>query len=132
MERGRHLVTARYGCAECHGANFGGGVMVDAFPLGSLLGPNITTGQGSRTLQYSPADWDRIVRHGVLPDGRPAVMPSIDFVQMSDQELSDIIAYIRSFPADRQHGSCPAIRASRQGARRHRTAQAIGPRDREA
>ena len=87
-----------YACTECHGANFGGGVMIDAFPIGRLLGPNLTMGQGSRTRTYGPADWDRIVRHGVLPDGRPAVMPSIDFARMSDQELSDIVAYIRSFP----------------------------------
>lgn len=98
IERGRHLVNARYGCIECHGANFGGGTMIDAFPIGRLLGPNITTGAGSRTLDYGPSDWDRIVRHGVLKDGRPAVMPSVDFVRMSDQELSDIVAYIRSFP----------------------------------
>ena len=72
--------------------------MIDAFPIGRLLGPNITTGKGSRTLNYTPADWDRIVRHGVLPTGQPAVMPSEDFKLMSDQELSDVIAYIRSRP----------------------------------
>ncbi len=98
IERGRHLVTARYACTECHGANLGGGVMVDAFPLGRLLGPNITRGKGSRVLDYTAKDWDRIVRHGVLPDGRAAVMPSEDFQKMSDQELSDIIAYIQSRP----------------------------------
>jgi mono/diheme cytochrome c family protein len=43
-------------------------------------------------------DWDRIVRHGIKPDGKPAVMPAIDFVRMSDQELSDIIAYISAQP----------------------------------
>ncbi len=98
IERGRHLVNARYVCIECHGQNFGGGVMVDAFPIGTLLGPNLTAGRGGRTATYTPADWDRIVRHGVLPDGRPAVMPSEDFQAMSDQELSDIVSYVRSFP----------------------------------
>ena len=98
VERGRHLVQSRYVCVECHGANFGGGVMIDAFPIGSFLGPNLTTGRGSRTLDYTPADWDRIVRHGVLPDGRPAAMPSEDFQMMSDQELADIVGYIRTFP----------------------------------
>jgi mono/diheme cytochrome c family protein len=98
VERGRHLVASRYVCTECHGATFGGGVMVDAFPIGRILGPNITTGQGSRTLNYTPADWDRIVRHGILPDGRPAAMPSEDFQLMSDQELADIVAYVRSLP----------------------------------
>lgn len=98
VERGKHLVAARYTCTGCHGANFGGGVMVDAFPIGHLLAPNLTLGAGSRTADYQPRDWDRIVRHGVLRDGHPAVMPSEDFQHMSDQELSDIVSYIRSMP----------------------------------
>ncbi|TVP45031.1 MAG: cytochrome C [Gemmatimonadales bacterium] len=98
LERGEHLIRARYGCTHCHGHDFGGGVMVDAFPLGTLLGPNLTSGEGGVVATYSAADWDRAVRHGILPDGRPAVMPSEDFLLMSDQELSDIIVYIRSMP----------------------------------
>lgn len=98
IERGRHLVESRYACSDCHGADFGGGVMIDAAPIGSLLGPNLTLGEGSRTLDYTPADWDAIVRHGVRADGLPAVMPSSEFVSMSDQELSDIIVYIRTQP----------------------------------
>jgi mono/diheme cytochrome c family protein len=96
--RGEHLLQSRYTCQACHGQNFGGGVMVDAFPIGTLLGPNLTTGRGSRTLQYKPSDWDRAVRHGVKPDGTPSVMPADDFQAMSDQELSDIVVYIRSLP----------------------------------
>ena len=98
VERGKHLVAARYTCTACHAANFGGGVMVDAFPIGSLLAPNLTLGKGSRTADFKPRDWDRIVRHSVLQDGHGAVMPSEDFQHMSDQELSDIVSYIRSLP----------------------------------
>jgi len=98
LERGEHLINARYGCTHCHGHDFGGGVMVDAFPLGTLLGPNLTSGRGGVVASYSAADWDRAVRHGILPNGRPAVMPSEDFLLMSDQELSDIVAYIGAMP----------------------------------
>lgn len=98
LERGRHLVASRYACTECHGADFGGGVMVDSPVLGRLLGPNITTGPGGKTAAYTTADWDRIVRHGIRPDGSPSAMPSQDFHLMSDQELSDVVAYIRSMP----------------------------------
>jgi len=98
VERGKHLIAALYTCTACHGKNFGGGAMVDAFPIGSLLAPNLTLGTGSRTADFQPRDWDRIVRHGVLRDGHPAVMPSEDFQHMSDQELSDIVSYIRSMP----------------------------------
>lgn len=98
VDRGRHLVQARYGCADCHGTDFGGGVMVDDRAIGTLLGPNITAGTGGLTAEYRPGDWDRIVRHGVKPDGTPSAMPSQDFQRMSDQELSDIVSYIRSLP----------------------------------
>ena len=99
VERGKHLVEARYGCLECHGADFSGGVMLDVAPIGQLLGPNITNGRGSRAEDFGPSEWDRIVRHGVRADGRPAAMPSGDFQLMSDQELSDIIAYVSTQPA---------------------------------
>lgn len=98
VARGKHLVEARYVCVECHSTNFGGGTMIDDPAIGTLLGPNLTMGAGSRTVQYTAADWDRIVRHGVKPDGRPAVMPSEDYFALSDRELSDIVAYIRSLP----------------------------------
>jgi mono/diheme cytochrome c family protein len=98
LARGEHLVNARYACVECHGKDFGGGVMVDDPMIGQILGPNITAGEGGRTAGFTPSDWDRIVRHGVRSDGHPAAMPSEDFQGMSDQELSDIVAYIMSQP----------------------------------
>lgn len=98
VERGRHLITSRYACTECHGANLGGGVMVDDPVLGTMLGPNITTGSGSAVSAYEPRDWDRTVRHGVGPSGNPLAMPAQDFQLMSDQELSDVVAYVRSLP----------------------------------
>ena len=107
-ERGRHLVEARYGCIECHGQSFAGGVMVDDPMLGSILGPNLTMGVGSKVLAYRASDWDRAVRHGVKPGGLPSVMPSADFVLMSDQELSDIVAYIQSMPP--VDNEVPAVR----------------------
>jgi mono/diheme cytochrome c family protein len=96
--RGKHLVEARYVCAECHGKDFGGGTLVDDPAVGRLFGLNLTLGRGGVTAKYTAADWDRMVRHGVRPDGTPTPMPSSDFVAMSDQELSDIVAYLRSLP----------------------------------
>ncbi len=98
IERGRHLVDSRYACADCHGETFGGGVLVDDPMIGRVLGPNITAGRGSKTIGFTPADWDRAVRHGVLRNGLPSAMPAQDFRLMSDQELSDVVAYLRSMP----------------------------------
>lgn len=99
IERGRHLINARYGCRDCHGENFGGGVMMDSPPMGRMFGPNLTSGTGSRAGSFTTEDWDRVVRHGILPDGRRAVMPADEFTRMSDQELGDIVTYIQSLPA---------------------------------
>jgi mono/diheme cytochrome c family protein len=99
VARGKHLVEARYGCNVCHGSNLAGGVMIDDPAIGSIRGPNLTRGKGGRTARYTMADWDRIVRHGVKPNGSPAIMPSEDFFKMSDAELSDIVAYTRAMPA---------------------------------
>jgi len=98
LVRGRHLITSRYPCTGCHGANLGGGTMVDAPPIGRILGPNLTAGRGGRTAGFQAADFDRIVRHGVKPGGLPALMPSVDFRLMSDQELSDLIVHLRAQP----------------------------------
>lgn len=98
VARGEHLVNSRYACVECHGKDFGGGTMIDDPAMGRILGRNLTQGKGSVTLNYTVADWDRMVRHGVKPDGTPAIMPSEDFYYMSDRELSDILAYIGSRP----------------------------------
>ena len=103
LERGKHLVESRYGCRACHGSDFGGGVMVDDAALGRILGPNLTSGKGSVTAGFRAADWDRIVRHGLKRNGTPALMPSQDFQRMSDQELSDVVVFLRSQPpVDRQ------------------------------
>ncbi len=98
IARGEHLTKTFYACTECHGDDFGGGVMIDDPAMGQLLAPNLTLGEGSRTAQYTSADWDRIVRHGVKPDGKGSPMPADDYYLMSDRELSDVVAYIRSLP----------------------------------
>ena len=109
VERGRHLIESRYGCSGCHGSDFGGGVMIDNAAIGSLLGPNLTTGNGSVTAGYTSSDWDRIVRHGVKRGGAPALMPSQDFRQMSDQELSDIVVYLQTRPGVDKRVPPPAL-----------------------
>src|SRR3569832_2785638 len=43
--RGEHLAITR-GCTDCHGADLGGRVLVDAFPIGRLAAPNLTRGRG--------------------------------------------------------------------------------------
>src|SRR5262245_49896304 len=98
IERGERLVRTRVGCNGCHAADFGGAVLVDALPLGRWAAPNLTTGKGSVTRSYTASDWDHAVRHGLRQGGRTSSMPAVEFTNLSDRELSDIVAYIRSRP----------------------------------
>jgi len=105
IANGQHLVESRVGCMGCHGKDFGGGVIVDEPILGRWVAPNLTMGKGSVTREYTASDWDHAVRHGLRRGGRSSSMPAIEFVNLSDHELSDIVAYIRSLPpVDRDLG----------------------------
>jgi mono/diheme cytochrome c family protein len=96
--RGRHIVDSRTSCNACHGNDFGGGTIVDIVFVGHWVAPNLTSGEGSVTKGFTANDWDRAVRHGVRHNGQSSSMPSGDFINLSDHELSDIVAYIRSMP----------------------------------
>ena len=96
VERGEYLMTVRLGCAECHGHDLAGKLVADAQPVWTWYAPNIT--RGGLTKDFKSADWDRAIRHGVLPDDRSSTMPAGDYVGLSDRELSDIIAYAKSLP----------------------------------
>lgn len=98
VARGEHLVQTRLGCMGCHGADFGGAVLIDVPPVGYWAAPNLTTGQGSVTNGFSAHDWDLAVRHGIRHTGRSSSMPSNEFKGLSDHELSDVVAYLRSRP----------------------------------
>jgi mono/diheme cytochrome c family protein len=96
--RGGHLIDSRLGCKGCHGADMGGGVVIDVPMVGYWAAPNLTSGEGSVTRGFSAHDWDSAVRHGVRHDGRTSSMPCEEFRNLSDHELSDVAAYIRSVP----------------------------------
>lgn len=97
LERGRHLVESSVNCGHCHGADFGGGVMVDDFALGRLVAPNLTP--AGVTAGYSVEDWVRTLRHGVDPKGRALiVMPSDMYTLLAAEDLGAIIAYMRTVP----------------------------------
>lgn len=96
-QRGKYLYDSR-GCVECHGAGGGGRVFVDEPGL-FARGANLTRGKGSAVLGYGEADWVRAIRHGVKPDGRPLfLMPAEDYNRLTDADLADLVAYIRSLP----------------------------------
>ena len=98
LDHGAYLYVSR-GCAECHGADGAGKVVIDD---GGFLvkAPQIAPGEGSVTASYKPEDWVRTIRHGVKPNGEPTfVMPSEDFNRLTDADVGAIVSYVRSLPA---------------------------------
>jgi mono/diheme cytochrome c family protein len=59
------------------------------------LAPNLL----SLAREESPATLEAAIRHGIGRDGRAMYsMPSYNFARMRDEDLADIIAYLRSLP----------------------------------
>jgi mono/diheme cytochrome c family protein len=115
LARGKAL-AALYGCSGCHTSTLAGQQMIDAFPFAKLASSNLTRGEGGIGGQYSDADWDRAVRHGVKRDGTPLfIMPSHVFNRMSDDEFGRVLAYVKSVPPVNQDGG-PARDLSRSRA----------------
>lgn len=66
--------------------------------MGFLAAPKLTPGGVGKGM--TDAAWNMAIRHGVGHDGRSlAIMPSTAFSTMSDDELSDLLAYLRSVPS---------------------------------
>jgi len=98
-------------CVACHSlpgkAPFAGGLEM-ATPLGAIHATNITPDRDNGIGNYSLADFDRAVRHGVTPDGRrlyPA-MPYPSYVKLSDDDIRALYAF---FMAGVQPANLPNI-----------------------
>ena len=98
LGRGKYLFNSR-GCAECHGSNGAGREFINDGKGLRVAAPNISPGEGSVVARYTPEDWERTVRHGVKPDGRPVfIMPSEDYNRLTDDDLAAVVAYAKSLP----------------------------------
>jgi len=112
-KRGEYLVKAG-GCAGCHtedkdgAVRFAGGRELKT-PFGTFYGPNITPDARAGIGRWTETDFIRAMRHGVRPDGAnyfPA-FPYTSFTKISDADLRDLWAYLRTLPssdkASRKH-----------------------------
>ncbi len=104
VARGKHLAHASMTCADCHGSDLGGKSYQDIPGLLTVVGPNLTPGRGSVTAEFTDADWARVIAHGVRPDGTGVMMmPVQNFQSISGEDLTSLVAYLRSLaPVDRE------------------------------
>ncbi|NLR98262.1 c-type cytochrome [Rhizobium sp. P38BS-XIX] len=97
LQRGEYVARLS-DCVACHStpksAPFAGGLEMGT-PLGSIFTTNITPDKETGIGNYTLADFDRAVRHGVARDGHrlyPA-MPYPSYVKMSDDDIQALYAY---------------------------------------
>ena len=107
IARGKYLVYGPAHCAHCHVPQnkiaavekgqevaLTGGFGID-IPPGVFWAPNITTDEETGIGRYSDGEIYRMLRHNVRPNGLAAIdfMP---FINMSEEDVLSIIAYLRS------------------------------------
>jgi cytochrome c553 len=81
------------GCNGCHGDELEGKVMFEDPMFASIVAPNLT----QITSTYSDQQLEVAIRQGIAPNGRGLiVMPSAYFSALRDQDLRNIIAYMRA------------------------------------
>lgn len=104
VQRGLYLAKAG-GCVGCHTIDakdatpFAGGRPLKT-PFGTFYGPNITPHPTAGIGKWSEADLHRALRMGERPDGAhyyPA-FPYSSFTQMTDGDIRDLYAYLRTLP----------------------------------
>lgn len=96
LARGAHLYRVG-GCVECHGDGGIGKVFIDAGPVARVVAPNLTP--AVLAPRYDADAIGVAIRHGLDPSGRPLrIMPSGDFMNLSDADTAALVAYLQSLP----------------------------------
>ena len=91
IARGAHLAIVT-GCVDCHGPRLTGKRFSDV-PDSEIWSRNLRLLARS----FSDADFERAIRQGIRPDRQSVViMPSNAYATMTDRDLNDIVAYLRS------------------------------------
>lgn len=109
IARGRHIVYGAAHCNYCHVSKTdfpkslkgelaelkGGNEFI--LPLGTIRTPNLTSDKETGIGNISDGEIARILRYGVYPDGK-AVFDFMPFHNMSDEDLTAVISYLRTLP----------------------------------
>ena len=104
--RGREVFALAGGCG-CHSmadGPVGAGGRELPTPFGTFFGTNITPDRDTGIGAWSDAEIIAAIREGVLPDGsvEAPVMPYFQYAGMSDADVRDLVAYLRTLPPVRR------------------------------
>ena len=106
---GAQLARSR-GCADCHGQDFGGKVILDEMPFARLVGTNLTHEPGKSSPAREHERFHRALHHGVDMQSRPLLMmPSAEFAHLSAHEIEALSAYLAGLPYVRRTPPASAV-----------------------
>lgn len=114
LARGRYLALGPAHCVSCHAdpsqppaeePALAGGLEFH-LEVGTVRTPNLTPDPETGIGRYSDPELARVLRHGVHPSGR-AMLPFMPFADLSDDDLTAVISYLRSRPPVR-HAVAPS------------------------
>lgn len=102
IKRGEYVARLS-DCTACHtaqgGQAFAGGYRLET-PFGAILSSNITSDKETGIGNWTQEQFARAVRHGVGSHGYLyAAMPYNAYAKLTDRDLTDLWAYIRTIPA---------------------------------
>ena len=111
IAHGKHLVFATAHCVECHHmpkdslsvlngeeVQLAGGGFPFKFPGGVFYSPNISSDKETGIGNLTDGEIARALRYGVKHDGT-VLIPAMEFQNISDEDLTAIISYLRTLPA---------------------------------
>jgi mono/diheme cytochrome c family protein len=106
--RGEYVFHAA-DCYGCHTDEKGGrpglaGGRALATPFGTFYSPNITPDPQNGIGKWSLEDFRNALRHGRMRDGGAyfPVFPYTSFTKMTDADIADLYAYLRTVPTSQQ------------------------------
>ena len=98
VAEGARLARSR-GCADCHGQDFGGKVVLDEMPFARVVGTNLTHEPEKSDPAREHERFYRALHHGVDMQSRPLLMmPSAEFAHLSAHEIEALSAYLAGLP----------------------------------
>ncbi|HVG23190.1 MAG TPA: cytochrome c, partial [Thermoanaerobaculia bacterium] len=107
IARGAEIAYGAGHCVNCHtndsesasvkagGTPLLAGGQLFALPLGNIWTPNLTPDRQTGIGRYTDVQLARVLRYGVMPDGR-AALPFMEYHNLSDDDLTALISFLRS------------------------------------
>ncbi len=112
IAQGEYVANALAHCSACHGPDefvsqrklgpkhdLRGGYALKAGPFGTFRPANITPDPDTGVGKVTDGQLARSIRHGVDRDGRLAAFMALAVGNMSDEDLTAVVSYLRSVPA---------------------------------